>query len=532
MYNLNEILGGRWGTTGTLRTQYTADAIDVILQGRAKADGSLEYPNVSGIKSLGHTENLNKVTVKGTDYPIAREHNDDGTPKNSTEYDVLQITVNGTDPKAIYSFGFTVAPAHYYGSANGTGSDVVIDIKNDKFGVEYASSDFQSKVIQSQKHVEVPVGAGAFMATDADNSDSPSGMGFWNSNIVYYKANHNFMFPVKAEKLRMQVVSPSNAIDKLEQGEVDYITPQFTKDNADRLTKMKSSGFVSLDAWQLGYGYVGINAGKIPDENIRKAIMAAMQTELACEFYSEGTCEPIDWPMSRVSWAYPFEADGKTSKLPPIHIDYTTWTSDAKAKETIQHYMDEAGVVENDSRLKIKFTIAGASITDHPTYTVFKKASELLNDMGWDVEVKADAQALTKLATGSLEVWAAAWGSSVDPDMYQVYHKNSTASSVKAWGYSDILAPAASEADFGYEQDIIDDLSDIIDEARSKMDQESRTPLYEQALTKVLELAVEMPVYQRKTLYAYNSKTLTGLTSEVNPYTSPLEKIWELELVR
>ena len=55
--------------------------------------------------------------------------------------------------------------------------------------------------------------------------------------------------------------------------------------------------------------------------------------------------------------------------------------------------------------------------------------------------------------------------------------------------------------------------------------------MYEEAMRYVLDLAVEMPVYQRKTLYAYNTKTLKGLNDDVNPYSSPLEKIWEIELV-
>ena len=54
--------------------------------------------------------------------------------------------------------------------------------------------------------------------------------------------------------------------------------------------------------------------------------------------------------------------------------------------------------------------------------------------------------------------------------------------------------------------------------------------MYEEAMGIVLDLAVEMPVYQRKTLYAYNTKTIKGLRNEINDYTSPLEKIWELEL--
>ena len=527
-YELNQVLT-YWGTAGTLRTTYTAAAIDVILQGYRKEDGSLQYPNVEGIVSLGHTTDTTKIIVNDTEYKVAQEHNADGTTKNVDEYDVLQITVDGTDPKAIYNFGFTVAPAHYYGSANGKGTDVVIDIANNKFGVEYANSNFQSKVIQSAQHVEVPVGAGPYMATDDNNSDTPKGDQFWSSNIVYFKANDNFMFDVKAEKLRYQVVSPSNAIDKLVSGEVDYVTPQFTKANYERLESLKSKGFENLSEWQLGYGYIGINAGKVENVNIRRAIMSAMQTQLALEFYAPNTCTTIDWPMSRVSWAYPFEDDNITSK--PNKSDYTQWTGVAKAKEKIQKYMNEAGVSAGDKQLDITFTIAGASITEHPTYTVFKQAAEILNEMGWDVDVKADSQALTKLATGSLEVWAAAWGSTLDPDMYQVYHKNSSASSVLAWGYREIKGNSSL---YAYEQGVINELSEIIDYARSIMDQDLREPEYEKAMQLVLDLAVEMPVYQRKNLFAYNSKRLKGVVpqEELNPYTSPLEKIWEIELVK
>lgn len=526
---LNKILS-YWGTAGTLTTVYTADSIDIQLHNKMGDDGSLTYPNISGIVSLGHTTEQTSIKVNDKDYAIAQDENLDanGAPKNANEYEVLQVTVNGTDPKAIYNFGFSVAPAHYYSADEKYPNGRPIDIKNNQFGVEFASSDFQTYTIQSEQHLEIPVGAGAFKATDENNRDNPKGQDFWASNVVYFKANENFEFEVKAKKLRMQVVGASNALDKLENGEIDYITPQFTKENARRLKSLKSKGFEQISSWQLGYGYIGINAGKVPNVNVRRAIMAAMETSLACEYYEPGTCKPIDWPMSTVNWAYPFEADKITSK--PNGHDYTQWTGVDAAKQKIQDYMRAAGVQENDSALSIKFTIAGASITEHPTYAVFKQAAELLNEMGWDVEVKADSQALTKLSTGSLEVWAAAWGSTIDPDMYQVYHKNSSATSVYAWGYREIKS---SPSTYSYEYERINTLSKIIDDARSIMDQAARKPLYEEAMGIVLDLAVEMPVYQRKTLYAYNSKKIKGLLtdSEVNPYTSPLERIWELELV-
>ena len=524
---LNAILT-QWGTAGTLMTQYSADATSILLHSSLKTD-SLNYPYISGVKSLGQPYAnsgevaVANVKVNGKDYKVAQEYNADGTVKNSNEHAVLQITVNGTDPKAIYNFSFGVAPAHYYTADADYPNGRPIDIENCKFGVEWSNSTFQSKTIQSQQHQEVPVGAGPFMATNANNSNTPSGRDFWNSNIVYFKANNNFMFNVKAQKLRFQVVSSSNAIDKLESGEVDYITPQFTKANSDRLNTMESNGFKQLDSWQLGYGYIGINAGKVPDIWVRRAIMAAMQTELALDFYAPNTCTKIDWPMSTVSWAYPREQNG-TPKASPVA--WTQWTTVDAAKAKIREYMANASP---DETYKYTFTIAGASISEHPTYAVFKQAAEILNELGWDVEVKADSQALTKLSTGALQVWAAAWGSTIDPDMYQVYHKDSKATSVYAWGYREIKNDTNK---YSTEYDIIyNQLSPLIDEARSIMDDKLRTPMYEEAMKYVLELAIEMPVYQRKTLYAYNEKTLKGLNDDVNPYSSPLEKIWEIELV-
>jgi peptide/nickel transport system substrate-binding protein len=253
-----------------------------------------------------------------------------------------------------------------------------------------------------------------------------------------------------------------------------------------------------------------------------------MNTSLALAYYRTGTAETIYWPMSTVSWAYPKADDGKTPSRDNGHTYPALNFSDTQAKEDILRYMEEAGVSAGDDELSIKFTIAGANLTDHPTYNTFIHAAELLNACGWDIEVVADTQALTKLSTGSLAVWAAAWGSTVDPDLYQVYHKNSTATSTLAWGYREILADPDL---YSYENDILDELSDIIDEARETEDRVIRSALYEEALGLILDLSVELPVYQRSVLYAYNSNVIktSSIPTEINPYTSPIDRIWEIE---
>ena len=523
------IILSAWATAQKLQTEYLAQATEVVIREKLK-DGELANPNISGIVSLGHTTDVKEITIKSaeygttTKYTVAHEHDANGSPKNANEYDVLQITINGVDPKAVWNFSFAVAPQHYYAEGN------VVDIKNNKFGVKYNNASFMTNEIQSHRNITVPMGAGAYMATNASNADNPSGTEFFSNNVVYFKANNAFLLgQPNIEKIRYQVVSASNALNALEAGTVHYATPQFTQNNINQINNnLKSKGIESVYTDQLGYGYIGINAGKITDINLRKAIMAAMNTNLALGYYSSGMAEKIYYPMSTVSWAYPTD-DNNKPKQENEGRDYVHLIFDRETvKDTIKNYMALAGVEAGSSELKIKFTIAGSNLTDHPTYQVFQTAADILNECGWEIEVVPDTNALTKLATGSLAVWAAAWGSTVDPDLYQVYHKNSTATSVLAWGYREILA---SPDQYPEETAILTDLSNIIDEARETDDRTVRTRLYEEALNYILDLAVELPVYQRKVLYAYNANVIdtSSLPTELNPYSSPLDRIWELK---
>ena len=518
-----------WATGNELKTEYTAKAKEVILHEQIGSDGELAVPSISGIVSLGHTDKAGSaIEVNGTSYTIASGHNADGTVTNESENDVLQITIEGIDPKAIWKFAISVAPQHYYGE----GSKVGVDIANNKFGVEFSSFDFMSNIIQSQRNVRLPMGAGAYKVTDANNSDSPAITDFYRDNVVYFKSNTNFeslgsgINNANIEKIRYQVVSSNNAISALENGTVHYISPALTTDNYQKLSDMQSKGYKMLTSDQLGYGYIGVNASKITDINLRKAIMYAMNTALTLSYYRAGTAERIFWNMSTVSWAYPRDAAGNLINdngkgYPQIG---NSWDEDS-ARKNIEACMQEAGYSGGESDLKVTFTIAGAT-SDHPTYAVFRDAAALLNSMGWDVKVVCDSQALIKISTGSLEVWAAAWSSALDPDMYQVYHKDSSATSTKAWGYDYLKTSGTAE-----ELQILDELSELIDKARETNNEAERTALYKEAMGYVLDLAVELPVYQRDVLYAFNTNVIdeTSVPSDINPYSSPLDRIWELK---
>ena len=375
-------------SASTIFDEYYAKAKEVILHENA-TEGELSVPNISGIVSLGHTDKAGStITVNGTDYKVASAHNADGTVTNAEEYDVLQITINDVDPKAIWNFALTVAPQHYYGE----GSSVGVDIANNQFGVEFASFEFMSDIVQSTRNIKLPMGAGAYRVTNSANSDTPSDSEFYANNVVYFKRNDNFhtvgasLENAKIEKLRYQVVSSNDAIANLESGTVHYISPSLTADNYDKLQALSKKGMVTLTTDQLGYGYIGVNAKEVQDINLRKAIMCAMNTALATDYYRQGTASPIYFPMSTVSWAYPKEETGALKTDNGHEYPDSEWV-EAVARANVEEYMRKAGVSAGDSKLSIKFTIAGSSLQDHPTYKVFRDAATLLNDLGWNVEV-------------------------------------------------------------------------------------------------------------------------------------------------
>ena len=174
--------------------------------------------------------------------------------------------------------------------------------------------------------------------------------------------------------------------------------------------------------------------------------------------------------MTKASWAYPENDGGKQY----YEFDETGAISEQLVQEAGYTKNSEGIYTKNGHTLSYTFTIAGDT-TDHPAYNSLKRAADILNAHGFDIQVKTDINALSKLANGDLTVWAAAWGAAVDPDMYQVYHIDSTAGSTTNWGYRAIRKNAGNKYD--RELKIVNDLSEIIDWARETLDTEERKEL-------------------------------------------------------
>ena len=114
--------------------------------------------------------------------------------------------------------------------------------------------------------------------------------------------------------------------------------------------------------------------------------------------------------------------------------------------------------------------------------------------------------------------------------MYQVYHRDSTATSTLNWGYKQIKQNIGDK--YSYEVELLDELSDLIEQGRETEDRNMRARIYDKALTIVMELAIELPTYQRDDLFAYNVNKIneSSLNTDLSPYTGLLSDIHTVRL--
>lgn len=536
-----------WVTHETALTEWAAEAKSTALSQAGEVDhiygitwngifNDTEIDSVSGepvITPACFDRESNSVVIGDNTYELAQY---DSEGNLISGFEILNIRINKVDPKAIWSFAVSITPMNHYSNV----SQISLWDGRTHFGVEFADVNFYNTNVKTQL---VPKGAGAYKASS--KSGSVAYKTFFVDNIVHYERNTYFYTifcdqdgkvgsednNAKIKYVRYRVTNPQQLMDALLTKAVDYGDPSATSSNLATVDANKKL-LGKADVANLGYGYIGINAGKPGLESIyvRRAIMCAMDTRLVLDYYPNNMAELIYRPMSKASWAYPtsvanpyYQYDGSTSANSAIRTELRN------AVESNDDYSITSDGKFNykNSQLKLTFTIAGQT-DDHPAFLTMKNAAELLGECGINVEVKTDPQALKKLATGGLQVWAAAWQAAIDPDMFQVYHKDSTATSTYNWGYREIFRDTSGKYD--EEIRIIEELSGYIDEARKVLDEESRKTFYALALDQVMELAVELPTYQRKNLFVYNIKKLDVNTLEKNvtPYQSPLAYLWKV----
>ncbi len=539
--NIAEVLS-YWSTAETIREQFTNEQRSKYFEEQKKLG--------NGVKKI---KGISSYSAKGSDLNTSFK----GVMKESyvagDDYSVLKVVINGVDPKAIYNFAFAVAPLHYY-SGTYKGVDYVKEARakynkegEECFGIDVGNPDFFKTVLQESNKVGLPIGAGPYMASDFDGNPTKDKDKFKAATInfvrnPYFETVGDGIENAKIKLVRYKVLQDDQIMSALTTQSIDFGMPNATPTN---ISTVSQSNYLSERHYTTGgYGYIGINPKAVPEYKVRQAIMKAMDTTMTTAYY--GTlAEVLYRPLTKTSWVY--ENFGPNAPINQEYPDIAYYASISEITTLVEQagYEKVNGVytktrdVEGMSNaakgktLKLSFTIAGDT-TDHPAYLMLDKACKELNDLGFDITLKTDPRALLNLATGGLEVWAAAWSSSIDPDPYQIYHKDSGATSVLNWNYRNILN---NPTDWSYEYDIIQELSDEIDDGRATTSRNLRADIYGGGngrvgcLNLIMKLAVELPTYQRNDMCVYNKNVIDANSLVKNPSFNMglFDRLWEID---
>ena len=442
----------------------------------------------------------------------------------------LRIHCTKFDATAIYNMGFPVAPLHYYGDES------LYDYDNNSFG--FPKGDL--RIVKDK--TTAPLGCGPYVFESYANS------------VVSMTANPNyFLGEPKIKNLKYQEAVDSDFVPGIIAGNFDVASPSLNDATVTSIKDANANGELegeTLDAVLIdyrGYGYIGINgnlvsvggdAGSDASKNLRKGIMTtlAIARDTVIESYYGDRASVIQYPISNTSWAAPRPTDEGYRNAystdvngDPIYTDNMTEEEKyVAAGQAALAFFEAAGYTVEDGKvtkapagasLSYEIMIPGQGEQDHPAYGIAVKAKEILEKIGFELTI---ADVVTSVWNGQLEantaqMWAAAWQSSSDPDMYQVYHSSNA---------------NGQNTNSNHYQITDADLDDIIVEARGSADNTYRKAAYKEALEIILSWGVELPTYQRKdcTVFSTERVNVATLPADMTPYYGWDAEIQNIEL--
>ncbi len=386
------------------------------------------------------------------------------------------ITIDGVSIVADRQLGLqTILPKHYYG----VGDD----------GTEFKKGDMT--VPKSRN--SAPMGNGPYIFKNYEN------------NIVTLEANPNyFKGAPKTPNLKFQVVAEANKVDVVAKGEMDISDPAADKET---MVRLDAEGIEYNLTDNNGYGYIGIDANRIKDKNVRKGLMHLMNREPAVKSYFGDLADVLERPMTSTLAEYPQDVGAYYPYDKAKALEYFTaagYKKDANGKL----------VDANGNQLKVEVGVG--DLKSHPTAGIFSQMKIDMEEMGAELIV-SDLQfnvLSDRMNSGDLDMFALAWSNANDCDLTQIFHSSS--------------ADGAGSNRYNLKDPEVDKL---IEEVATTLDLEKRKELVAQELDLIMDNAVVMPVYQRKNLniFSQNLKIDTVYRTE-SPYHTYRDEYHGIEM--
>lgn len=342
-----------------------------------------------------------------------------------------------------------------------------------------------------------------------DKNNAPMGSGeyvfqSYDNNIVTLTANENYFRGCpKIPTLKIQAVDEEVKVDLVLNSEIDVTDPSASLEIIAQLDENKDIASYSL-VDNPGYGYIGINAERVPDLNVRKGLMSLMNREPAVKSYYGDLADVIERPMTPTLAEYPDDAKAFYSYDPAKALEYFEAAGYSKNAE---------GKLVNASGEQLQITVGIGDASSHPSTPILTQMANDMADMGAELIVN-DLQfsVLSPMVQGGeLDMWVMAWGNATDCDLTQMF---------------------GSEGGSNYQHYYSDELDAIQKEILKTVDFEARKALVAQELDMIMDAAIYMPVYQRKNMEIYNETTLNTATlpEQTTTYYNYAQQYEKLEM--
>ena len=437
----------------------------------------------------------------------------------------MTLTTTELSTTMIYQLQMPIAPLHYYGDES------LYDYDNNSFG--FTKGDLSSV----RAKTSAPMGAGMFTFSK------------YSDGVVYLDANPSYYDGApKVAHVNMKETQEADKITGVQAGTIDISDPSYSLEVADQIADI--NGVEGEDGPVIttrlkdyrGYGYIALSAKNVnvggdpaseASKDLRKAIMtvvAAYRDEGIDSYYGD-TATVINYPISNTSWAAPSVTDDGYKVAYSTDVDGNDiYTSDMSSEDKYQAalqaalgYFEAAGyTVENGqvtaapagAKMEYQVNIGAGGNGDHPTFQTLTNAAAALKTIGFTLTVNDMANASDLYASyqsGAAEGWVAAWQSTNDPDMYQLYHSSG---STNYYNIDDA------------------DLDELIMAARQTTDQEARKAMYKEAMEIILDWGVELPVYQRSeaTIFSTERVNIDTIAKDMTPYWTYKSELNNTEL--
>ena len=409
----------------------------------------------------------------------------------------LTVHMTEYDATAIYNMSFIIAPLHHYGDVS------KYDYDNNKFGFDKGDlSGVKAKTTE-------PLGCGPYIFKSYENG------------VVTMEANPTyFLGEPKTKTILFKEGEDADYVPGIVTGTYDLAVPSISEETLNAIIDANSNGELTGDTLTTilvdyrGYGYLGINADLVnidgdPGSEESKALRKGFMTVLAVyrdtviNSYYGDRAAVIQYPISNTSWAAPQPADEGYRAAYSVDADGNDIFDssmndeqkyDAALKAAVTFFEKAGYTFDADGKVvsapagapeSYEILIPGNGKQDHPTYGIATAASKALETIGIKLTVNDVGSSVwnNALEGNTAQMWVAAWQSTADPDMYQVYHSSNAHGKGTNSNHYQVDDPA---------------LDALIIDGRTSADTEYRKSVYKQAMEIIMDWGVELPVYQRK----------------------------------